>query len=341
MLKEPDTNPQPDSTGAQIVGDVLTRTYRHGELAGGGFPLGDAAEQLATPDTIVWIDLCGPSREQLHDLALQFGLHDLAVEDSLGQRRAKLDRYETHLFVSCHALGVDIEAATLAETQVAAFVGPRWLITVRDNAGFPLRPVLERWDRSPALAAHGVSFLLYALLDAVVDGYFDVIEAFDDYFAAVSERIFSGEPDLLADRQWFDMRRAMFRFHRLAVPMREVCGGIVRREHGSVVEEVYPYFLDVYDHVLGVVEDLDSLREVASTILEADLSIRDHRQNLVVKQVTSWAAIIAVPTLVTGYYGMNVPYPGEGELSGVVTSTAVMIVACIVLYHVFRRHRWL
>lgn len=341
MLREPDKNPNEISTGGWVVGDILTRTYRHGTLAHEGSTLGDVAEQLATPDTIAWIDLCGPSREQLHDLAVEFGLHELAVEGALGQRRAKLDRYGTHPFLSCHAVGVDVEAATLTETQVVALVGERWLITVRDNSGFGIQPVFERWDRSPGLAAQGVSFLLYALLDAVVDGYFDVIEAFDDYYNVVSERIFAGEPDRLADRQWFDMRRALFRFHRLAVPMREVCGGLVRREHTSVAEEVYPYFLDVYDHVLGVVEDLDSLREVASTILDADLSLRDQRQNLIVKQVTSWAAIIAVPTLVTGYYGMNVPYPGEGQLSGVVTSTGAMIVACIVLYHLFRRHGWL
>jgi magnesium transporter len=323
------------------VGDILIRTYRHGTLADEGFTLGDVAEQLATPEAFVWIDLCCPSREQLHDLAIEFGLHDLAIQEAPGQRRAKLDRYETHLFLSCHAVGVDVEAATLTETQVDAFVGKQWLITVRDNSAFGIQPVLERWNRSPGLAAQGVGFLLYALLDAVVDGYFDVIEAFDDYYAVVSERIFAGEPAPLTDRQWFDMRQAMFRFHRVAVPMREVCGGLVRREHTSVAEEVYPYFLDVHDHVLGVVEDLDSLREVASSILEADLNLRDHRQNLIVKQVTSWAAIIAVPTLVTGYYGMNVPYPGEGQFSGVVTSTGAMVVACIVLYHLFRRHQWL
>ena len=323
------------------MGDILTRTYRHGTLANEGSTLEDVSRQLATPDTIAWIDLCGPSSEQLHELAIEFGLHELAVEDALGHQRAKLDRYETHLFLSCHAIGVDVEAAALTETEVDAFVSERWLITVRDNPAFSIRPVLERWNRSPGLAAHGVSFLLYAVLDAVVDGYFDVIEDIDDYYDVVSERIFAGQPDTLTDRRWFDMRRALFRFHRLAVPMREVCGSLVRREHTTVAEEVYPYFLDVYDHVRGVVEDLESLREVASTILEVDLSLRDHRQNMIVKQVTSWAAIIAVPTLVTGYYGMNVPYPGEGQFSGVVTATGAMIVACIVLYHLFRRHRWL
>ena len=132
----------------------------------------------------------------------------------------------------------------------------------------------------------------------------------------------------------------MFRLHRLVVPMREVCGALARREHGFVCA-LTPYFHDVHDHVVGLIDDLDSLREVASTIVETDVSLRDHRQNLVMKQVSSWAAIIAIPTLVSGHYGMNVPYPGSGEAVGVVTSTGIMIVACIGLYHLFRRNHWL
>lgn len=324
------------------MGDVLTRTYRHGALTNEGFPLADVAEHLATPDTIVWIDLCGPSKEQLHVLAAELGLHELAVEDALGPQRPKLDRYATHLFLSSHAVGVDVQEGTLIETEVDAFISQRWLITVRENPAFKIESVLERWDRSPDLAAHGVGFLLYGLLDVVVDGYFDVIQAFDDYHDLISERIFAKQArDSLQERHWFAMRQAMFRFHRLVVPMREVCGSLVRREHTNLAEEIYPYFLDVYDHILGVIEDLDTQRQLASTILETDLGLRDHRQNLIVKKVTGWAAVIAVPTLVSGYYGMNVPYPGSGEAVGVVTSTGVMIVACIVVYHLFRRRHWL
>jgi magnesium transporter len=324
------------------MGDVHTRTYRHGSLTGEGFPLDDVPAHLATPDVTVWIDLCAPSKEQLHFLAAELGLHELAVEDALGPQRPKLDRYATHLFLSCHAVGVDLQEGSLVETEVDAFVSQRWLVTIRENPAFAIEPVLERWDGSPDLAAHGVDFLLYGLLDTVVDGYLDVILAFDNYYDRISEQLFAEQSlDPLRERYWFAMRRAMFRFHRLVVPMREVCGSLVRREHSKVAEEIYPYFLDVYDHILGIVEDLDSLRQVASTILETDLGLRDHHQNLIVKKVTGWAAIIAVPTLVSGYYGMNVPYPGSGEAVGVVMSTGVMIVACIVVYHLFRRRHWL
>ena len=124
------------------------------------------------------------------------------------------------------------------------------------------------------------------------------------------------------------MRRALVRFHRLVVPMREAVSSLMRREHAAVAEELYPYFQDVYDHILRVSESTDSLRDLVSTIVETNLSLRDYRQNLIVKKVTSWAAIIAVPTLVTGYYGMNVPYPGFGQHLGFLASTLLMVVAC-------------
>jgi magnesium transporter len=324
------------------MGDVHTRVYRDGRVVEQHFPLADVSERLGIPDTTVWIDLCGPSEAQLQLLAPSLGLHELALEDVLSRQRPKLDRYDTHLFLSCQAARVDVDAGRLDEAEVDVFIGRRWLITVRKNPAFQIEPVLERWDRSSDLAVNGVGFLLYGLLDVVVDSYFDATQRFDEFYELISEGMFAQQRlDPLRQRQWFDMTRALFRFHRMVVPMREVCGSLVRREHDSVPEALSPYFQDVYDHVAGVIDDLDSLREVASTILETDVSLRDHRQNVVMKQVSSWAAILAVPTLVTGYYGMNVPYPGSGEAVGVVTSAGVMIVACIVLYHLFRRNHWL
>jgi magnesium transporter len=325
------------------VGGALTRLYRRGALEAEGFPVADVSEYLAEPDTVVWVDFCGPSKEQLHELSGELGLHELAVEDALSRhQRPKLDRYATHLFLSCHAVRVDVEEATLVETEIDSFVNERWLITVRKDDAFPIEPVLQRWDRSPDLAVHGVSFLLYGLLDVVVDGYFEAVQTFDDYYDDVSEGIFSERPlDPAQQRHWFEMRRAMVRLHRLVVPMREAISSLMRREHSAVAEELYPYFQDVYDHVLRVSESTDSLRDLVSTIVETNLSLRDYRQNQIVKKVSSWAAIIAVPALITGYYGMNVPYPGFARTWGVVASTAIMVVASAGLYLLFRRRDWL
>jgi magnesium transporter len=183
---------------------------------------------------------------------------------------------------------------------------------------------------------------LYGLLDVIVDDYFLAIQAFDDFYDEVSETIFSEHPlDPAQQRQWFRMRQALVQFHRLVVPMREAVTGLMRREASIVDDSLYPYFQDVYDHLIRVVESTDALRDLVSTIVETNLSLRDYRQNQVMKKVTSWAAIIAVPTLVTGFYGMNVPYPGEGETWGVVLSSALVVALSAALYMSFRKREWL
>lgn len=325
------------------MGHARTRLYRKGALAAEDFAVGDVSEHLAESDTIVWVDLAGPSKQQLHELAAELGLHELAVEDVLGEhQRPKLDYYPTHRFLSCHAVSVDAQDTRLADTEIDAFISTRWLITVREDDTFDMDPVLRRWDRSPDLAANGVSFLLYGLLDVVVDGYFDAVQTFDDYYDTVSEGIFDGRPlNPSEQRDWFEMRRALVRFHRLVVPMREAVSALMRREHSTVSEDLYPYYQDVYDHILRVSESTDSLRDLVSTIVETNLSLREFRQNEIVKKVSGWAAIIAVPALITGYYGMNVPYPGSQQTWGFVGSVVVLVLSSVGLYALFRQRDWL
>lgn len=326
------------------MGNALTRVWRGGVLEAEGFPVADVSEYLERPDTVVWVDFCGPSPEQLRELESELGLHELAVEDALGpHQRPKLDSYDSHWFLSCHSVRVNLDEGALEETEIDAFIDKRWLITVRKDDGFPIDPLLQRWDRSPHLAAlNCVSFLLYGLMDVVVDQYFEAIEAFDDYYETVSDSIFADRP--LApeqQRHWFEMRRAMVRFHRLVVPVREVVSALMRREHDLVPPELHPYYQDVYDHILRVSESSDSLRDLVATIVETNISLKDYRQNRIMKKVTSWAAIIAVPTLITGYYGMNVPYPGYGGHAGFVVSSAMIFALSFALYLLFRHRDWL
>jgi magnesium transporter len=226
------------------MAEAATRVYRQGVLEAEGFPVADVSEYLLEEDTVVWVDFRGPSAEQLDELAGELGLHELAVEDALGEhQRPKLDRYATHLFLSCHAVRVDADEGALDKTEIDAFINKRWLITVRKGDGFPIEPVLERWDRSPDLATYGVSVLLYGLLDVVIDGYFEAVQSFDAYYEEVRDGIFADHPlDPSEQRHWFEMRRAMVGFHRLVVPMREAVSSLMRREHSVVAEELYPYF---------------------------------------------------------------------------------------------------
>ena len=325
------------------MSEISTRAYQNGALRAESFPVAEVSDFLEERDTIVWVDLVSPSPEQLSELADELGLHELAVEDAMGpKQRPKLDRYATHLFLTSYHVSLNTDAARLHETEVNAFFNDRWLITVRKDDGLPMDEVASRWDRSPTLMKHGVGFLLYGLLDVIVDGYFAVLSDFDQFYEKVSDDIFAERPvEPSRQRHWFEMRRETVRFHRLVVPMRETVSALMRHEQEIVPEGLYPYFQDVYDHILRISESSDSLRDLVTAIVETNFSLRDYRQNLIVKKVSGWAAIIAVPALITGYYGMNVPYPGAGQVSGVIWSTLLILGVSGGLFWIFRRNDWL
>ena len=326
-----------------VIETPHTRVYRKGLLEAEGFPVEQVSDYLEDDATTVWVDLCGPTVDELHELADELGLHELAVEDALGRhQRPKLDHYASHLFMACHAVSVDPESAELGIVEIDMFLGPRWIITVRKDAGFDMGQVMDRCDRVADLADTGVAFVVYALLDVIVDGYFEAVETFDEYYDEVSEEIFSEKPlEPQQQKHWFQMRRALVKFHRLAFPLREAISSLMRREHDLVDSTIYPYYQDLYDHVLRITESTDSLRDLVSTIVETNLSLRDYRQNQVMKKVTSWAAIIAVPTLVTGFYGMNVRFPGIATEWGAGLAAALIVVTSVSLYFTFKRNDWL
>jgi magnesium transporter len=341
--------PHPDATTPTPIpirgGDAGTRTraWRDGTLIAEDFPIADVSDHLdGGGDVVVWVDLCEPDRDTLVALADELHLHELAVEDALGpHQRPKLDHYDTHQFLSIHAVRLDPDRGELDETEIDAFLSTHWIITIRKNDRFAIDPVLQRWDRSANLMRHGVAFLLYGLLDHVVDQYFVAVDGFDDYYDTVSQALFDEQPlDPTEQKHWFTMRRSLVRFHRLTVSMREAVSAIMRREQ-NLAGELYPYYQDVYDHVLRISESSDSLRDLGSTIVETNLALREFRQNQVMKRVGSWAAIIAVPTLITGYYGMNVPYPGSGSTTGAIVSAALAVGVPSALYLYFRRREWL
>lgn len=323
---------------------VRSRVYRHGAVEHEDVELGSISEHLAQDDCVVWVDLVGDEVDPcLAILSRELGLHELAVEDALDpHHRPQLGHFIDHLLLTCPTARVDVTTGELLVRPMTAFIGDRWLITVHLAGEEVVDRVRARWDASPELAAHGVSYLVYGLLDVVVDSYFDTVSAFDDFYDEISDAIFAERPiDPGEQAHWFQMRRALFRFHRIAVPMREAVSSLMRREHGQVAEQLYPYYQDVYDHVLRVSEATDGLRDLVATIVETNLSLRDYRQNQIMKKVTSWAAIIAVPTLITGFYGMNVPYPGFARDSGVLWSIGLIIGLSAALFAIFRRKDWL
>jgi magnesium transporter len=320
-----------------------TRLYRNGVLESEGFPIAEVSDHIADQSATVWFDLCRPTSEEFATISEELGLHALAVEDAMVEHeRPKLDRYDSHLFVTAYAVQLDTVSGELDSCEVAAFVTQNALVTVRKDDRFDIDQVLQRWDQSPDLAKHGVGFLLHGLLDYVVDTHFDAVQSLDTQIESLEDQLFEDQPrDKEMQRRTFQLRKSLVTARRVVLPMREVVNTLLRRDLHVVDPAMQPYFQDVYDHVLRATEWTESLRDLVTTILETHLTVRGNRLNVIMKQVTSWAAIIAVPTAVTGWYGQNVPYPGYGQAWGFWTSTVVTLGASGTLYAVFKRKGWL
>ena len=273
----------------------------------------------------------------------EFGLHPVAIEDALFDReRPKIDRYDTHLFMTVYAARLDTTTGELATSELSVFILPQALITIRKDDGLDIGKVVERWDSSPDLVRHGVGFLLYGLLDFIVDGHFEAVQSLDDAVEELEDNLFDDKPkNLSVHRRSFELRKSLVLLRRVVLPMREVLNTLMRRDVRFVDGDLMPYYQDVYDHVLRATEWTESLRDLVTTILETNLTIQGNRMNVITKKVTSWAAIIAVPTFITGFYGMNVPYPGFSNHVGLLVAVAIMLISGVALYAIFRRQDWL
>jgi len=321
-----------------------TRVYRDGALVSEGFPVAEISDYLdADESAVVWLDLRNPDRQDLAVLSEEFGLHALAIEDAVApHERPKLDRYQDYVFMT--AYGARWEAATgeLRTSEVAAFITRRALITVRKDDGLDIGAVVGRWDASSDLSKDGVGYLVHGLLDYIVDGHFEAVQSMDDQVELLEDQLFADTPqDMAVQKSSFQLRKSLVLLRRIVLPMREIINALMRRDLHVITDDLMPYYQDVYDHVLRAAEWTDSLRDLVNSILETNLTIQGNRMNVISKQVTGWAAIIAVPTFITGFYGMNVPYPEFGRTVGFGIAMALMLVSMFILYIVFRRLSWL
>jgi magnesium transporter len=291
----------------------------------------------------VWLDMCAPSEEDLAVISEELSLHRLAVEDAVSDRqRPKIDRYDTHGFLNAYAVHLDNESGEVATTEVAAFITEHALVTVRKSETFDIEAVVKRWDESRDLAKSGVGFLVHGLLDYVVDSHFEAVQSLDEEIEVLEDLVFDDRTNHSAlQHRSLRLRKSLVRMRRVVLPMREVVNALMRRDHRIIDDDLLPYYQDVYDHVLRASEWTESLRDLVTTIRETQLNIQGNRLNTIMKQVTSWAAIIAVPTAITGYYGQNVPYPGFGQPWGFWVSTIAIIVLSGGLYVMFKRRDWL
>lgn len=320
-----------------------TRLYRDGKLELENFPVADISEHVEDPGATVWLDYCAPTQEELATIASELSLHPLAVEDAISEhQRPKLDRYDSHLFLNAYVVRLDEVSGELHTSEIGMFITARALVTVRKDEGVEIESVIRRWDESEELAGHGVTFLLWGVLDDIVDGHFEAVQSLDTEIEELQDALFDDAArESEVQRRSFELRKSLVLLRRVVIPMREVINSVMRRDLHVIDPEMAPYYQDVYDHVLRATDWTESLRDLVSTILETNLAIQGNRMNLVMKKVTSWAAIIAVPTAITGFYGQNVPYPGFAAHWGFWFSTGLIVSMSGLLYWAFRRQDWL
>jgi magnesium transporter len=322
---------------------VLTcRLYRDGRLEE-DFDPDRVPQVLAEGQGVVWLDLVDPDGSELDRLRERFGIHSLTIEDvhNRGQR-AKVDTFDLEGYTYLVLYGLSGSPSDIVEHEIHALAGPRYLVTVRYSPAFDLERVLKRWERQPEMTRHGGGFLLYVLLDEIVDGHLDLVDRFEDASEDLEERVFKDAPGPRIQEDIFMLKKHLLAFRRRVSPLREVLD-LLQEGLGLVSDPLRPYFRDVADHVIRTLEFVDNVRELLTVALEAHLSHVGNRLNDVAKRVTSWAAIILIPTLIAGIYGMNFvrPFPSFENPAGFWIAIAMMIVSAGVLYWVFRRRGWL
>ena len=333
---------------------VRTRLWIDGELKSENFPLADVSTHLGEDGALVWVDLCNPDHDTLCRLADELDLDEHAVEDVVERsERTKATRYTTHTFLTVYATALGPQLADdlqsrLLTARVSIFVLHGGVVTVRHEIE-PQRPVFDveeavrRWDDNTDLLRLGSPALLHGLLDVIVDGQFETIQDLDDAIEALEDGLFDDRAvTRKIQRDTYRVRKELVELRRIVLPMREVINTIMRRraERGDTVE-LDSWYADLYDHVIRAAEWTESLRDMITTVFETNLSLQDARLNTIMKKLTGWAAIIAVPTAVTGWYGQNVPYPGFQSAAGVIASAAIIVVTSGLLYLAFRRRGWI
>jgi magnesium transporter len=338
-------------------GTITGQIWRDGKPVD-GFDLAAISDCLTESHTLVWADLEDPSEETLGRLADELDLSPWAVEDALAaSERTKATSYAHHTFVTVYAVRCSADAGVLAADsptgpsqsivaqRVSVFIKRNAMITVRLTGTadiLDMDEVRSRWDETEA-HDRGVEALLHGLLDVVVDGHFEAVQTLDDAIEDLEGLLFDESVKARTlQRRTYGVRKDLVALRRVVLPMREVVAVIQhRRDALGSGDRLDPEFADLYDHVLRAAEWTESLRDMVSTVFETNLSLQDARLNTVMKKLTGWAAIIAVPTAITGFYGQNVPFPGFDHTVGFVTSTVLLLTAMVVLYALFKRRDWL
>lgn len=306
-------------------------------------PLTAISDVLAVDDgSFVWVGLYEPDAALLKILQGEFGLHPLAVEDALkAHQRPKIEAYGDALFIVMHTAQASRHCDIgVGETHI--FFGPRYLVTVRHGASLPYAAARDRCEQNPELFRLGPGFGLYTVLDHAVDNYFPIVEQYRTELDTIESDLFEGELNRGTIRRLYDLKRDLTVLRLAVSPLGDVLSHLVRFHPSLVRDDLQVYFRDVQDHVARVTEATDTMREMLSAAMSVNLAIVAAEQGEVVKRLAGWAALLAVPTLVASWYGMNFEFMPEfkGRYAyPILVGSLVLIVAG--LYRVLKKARWL
>ncbi len=290
---------------------------------------------------VVWIGLLEPKRELLLRVQAQFHLHDLAIEDAEHpHQRPKLERYGDALFIVARTAQLIEGRVTFGETHL--FVGSGYIVSVRHGPSTTYASVRKHWESCPTALAKGEDFILYALLDFIVDNYMPVLDAIEDEVEAIEDSVLARPMDAADIERLYMLRRDLLRLRNAAGPLVEVCRRLAGTELPQIRPAMYTLFNDVTDHIRTVQEKIDNMREVLAFAFEASVLVGQSQETAIAKKLASWAAILAVPTALAGIYGMNFKDIPELRFEyGYPTVLTVMVAVCVVLYWRFRKNGWL
>jgi magnesium transporter len=303
-------------------------------------PISEIRAYKSRPNCFVWVAVKDPEPAELAVLQQEFGLHELAVEDAQhGHQRPKIEEYGSDMFVVLRT--VEFEGDELVTGEVLVFVGRDYALSVRRGARQGFSDVRRRCEDEPELLRHGPAYVLYALMDTVVDRYFPVLDRLREEIEEIEERIFAGETTRASIESLYGLKRKLVMLEHAGGPLLEVAGKL----HGGRVPpscmQLQEYFRDVYDHLLRLKQSIDSLRDMVTTAMSVNLSLITMHENEVVKRLAAYAALIAVPTLIAGIYGMNFDVMPELRWAwGYPAAIASMVVVDLYLVYRFRKARW-
>jgi magnesium transporter len=301
----------------------------------------DISEYVKRPDCFVWVGLKDPTPGELEEMREEFGLHELAVEDARhGHQRPKIEEYGNSLFAVLQT--VEFKEAELHVGEVDIFVGPNYILSVRLHTERGFADVRARCEREPHLLKHGAAYVFYALMDAVVDRYFPILDALESELEQIEEQIFMRNTARSNIEALYALKRSLMTLKHAVDPLMEAVSKLYGGRVPQICSGMGEYFRDVFDHLQRLHATIEGIRDMQTTAIQVNLGMISLNETEVTKKLAAWAAIIGVPTMIAGIYGMNFKNMPELEWAwGYPVSVAVMAAIDIWLYFQFKKVKWL